>query len=295
MPGGRLAATVDDMLDVPAGTKRRYRAHLPVRALLTAILLCLVAATGMPVAPSAGALAAAGENAASWAPGVDSARRYAERRTGDVGFAIVGLDGRMDGFREERTAPAASVFKAMLLVAYLRQARDRPLHDSDRSLLGPMIRRSDNEAATRVRDIVGRRAVRRLAGDAGMRDFSWHSIWGLSRTSARDQAWFFHRFESYVPNRHDRYARRLLSSIVASQRWGVARVRPDGWKLFFKGGWGSGTGRVDHQVAFLERYGHRVSLAILTEFSPSHRYGKRTLKGVAARLLEGLPKLAPGG
>ena len=52
---------------------------------------------------------------------------------------------------------------------------------------------------------------------------------------------------------------------------------------------------MDHQVAFLERYDHRVSLAILTEFSPSHRYGKRTLEGVAARLLEGLPKLPAGG
>lgn len=29
----------------------------------------------------------------------------------------------------------------------------------------------------------------------------------------------------------------------------IALVRPLGWRLYFKGGWGSGTGWVDHQVA----------------------------------------------
>ena len=46
---------------------------------------------------------------------------------------------------------------------------------------------------------------------------------------------------------------RLLGSIVRSQRWGIARVRPPGWALYFKGGWGSGSGAVDHQVALLRR------------------------------------------
>ena len=66
---------------------------------------------------------------------------------------------------------------------------------------------------------------------------------------------------------------------------------PKGWEFYFKGGWGTGTGRVDHQVAFLEEHGRRIAVAILTEFDPSHSYGKRTLKGVAERLLRGLPRL----
>ena len=53
---------------------------------------------------------------------------------------------------------------------------------------------------------------------------------------------------------------------------------------------GLGSGRVDHQVAWLERGDHRVALAILTEYNPDPSYGKRTLEGVAARLLEGLPR-----
>jgi hypothetical protein len=220
---------------------------------------------------------------------VRAAKRYARRRQGDVRFAIVDLEGRRYDLHGGQTAPAASVFKAMLLATYLRhEARGRDLTRSDKRLLGPMIRRSDDVTATRVRDIVGPAAIRRLARAADMRRFRYHSIWGLSRTNAFDQVRFFNDYEDHLPRRHVDYARRLLSSVVPSQRWGVGRERPDGWKLFFKGGWGGATGRVDHQVAWLERGDQRVSLAILTEFNPSHEYGKRTLRGVAERLLRGL-------
>jgi hypothetical protein len=128
-----------------------------------------------------------------------------------------------------------------------------------------------------------------------MRDFRYDDYWGLSRTSPRDQARLMYRFGSLVPGRHRRYARRLLSRVVRSQRWGIARVRPRGWRLHFKGGWGSGSGRVDHQVAFLTRGKRRVAVAIFTQFNPGHRYGKRTLRGVAARLLHGLGRRKPAG
>ena len=82
----------------------------------------------------------------------------------------------------------------------------------------------------------------------------------------------------------------LLRDIVPGQRWGFGRVSlPAGWQLYFKGGWGSGPGLVDHQVALLRRGEERVALAILTTGSPSHAYGKQTLRGVAERLLRDLP------
>ena len=263
---------------------------------MAVVLLGGAAAAATPAYPSGGAPAppTVEEADQGWTPGVDRARRYAERRRGDVRFAIIGLDGRMRGVHAARTAPAASVFKAMLLVTYLRRVADRALHDRDRALLGPMIRRSDNETATRVRDIVGRRAVRRLARDASMRDFRYHRIWGLSRTSSRDQARFFAKWDRFVPKRHERYARYLLSHIVSSQSWGIAKARPEGWRLYFKGGWGGGTGRVNHQTAFLEKGRCRIAISVMTEFSPSHRYGTLTQRGVAERLLEGINR-APCG
>jgi hypothetical protein len=82
---------------------------------------------------------------------------------------------------------------------------------------------------------------------------------------------------------------------VPSQRWGLAQVIPAGWRLHFKGGWGSGTGAVDHQVGLLRRGEHRVSIAVLTTGSPSHAYGKATLRGVSARLLAGLGVIGTAG
>ena len=42
------------------------------------------------------------------------------------------------------------------MVAYLRRASDRSLTDYDKSLLAPMIRRSDNETASRIDSMLGR-------------------------------------------------------------------------------------------------------------------------------------------
>jgi hypothetical protein len=226
---------------------------------------------------------------ARWQPDVAAARAWARGRLGEVSFGVR-TEGHMYGVEVRRTVPSASVLKAMLLVAYLRQpdVRDRTLRKADRALLAPMIRWSDNVAATRVRDIVGDDGLVRLARRVGMRAFVPAAIWGLSRIDAADQTLFFLHIDRYVPRRHRATALRLLSSIVPSQRWGVAQVRPAGWALYFKGGWGSGSGAVDHQVALLRRGKRRVSVAILTTSSPSHAYGKRTLRGVAARLLGGL-------
>jgi hypothetical protein len=96
-------------------------------------------------------------------------------------------------------------------------------------------------------------------------------------------------FDRYVARRHRAFARNQLARIVPSQRWGIGRLRLPGWRLYFKGGWGSGTGAVDHQVAFLESGSARIALAVFTEGDGSHRYGKQTLYGIAARRLRGLP------
>jgi hypothetical protein len=225
----------------------------------------------------------------SWHPDVRRARDYADGRLGEVSFALR-TERRLYGADAWRPVPAASVLKAMLLVAYLRQpdVRDRHLWHADLALLAPMVRWSDNVCASRVRDLVGNPGLVRLARRVGMRYFVPASIWGMSRIDAADQTRLFLHLERFVPRRHRDTALRLLRTIVPSQRWGIARARPRGWALYFKGGWGSGSGAVDHQVALLRRGRRRLSLAIMTTGSPSHAYAKETLRGVAARLLGGL-------
>jgi hypothetical protein len=236
------------------------------------------------------ALLTAATGAQAWAPDVKAAKAYARERRGIEAFAVRTPD-RHWGYRARRTFPSASVLKAMLLVAYLRQrsVRDRPLRAAEKRLLEPMIRRSANAPASVLVTRLGARRLNRLARHAGMRRFTpVTGIWGLSRIDAEDQARFFLQIDRLVPARHRRYALHLLASVIPRQRWGIARVAPAGWRLFFKGGWGSGSGLVDHQVALLTRGGERVSVAILTYADGSHAYGKRTLRGIARRLLRGL-------
>jgi Beta-lactamase enzyme family len=233
----------------------------------------------------------AGAPPAGWTPDVGAAAALAARRTGDVSFHVRTERGRWS-HDADRSFASASVVKAMLMAAYLNrpEVRRRALRAADRRLLGPMIRRSDNAAASRVRDIVGNDPLARLAARAGMTRFVTNPVWGLTRITARDQTRLWLRFESFVAPRHRDTALALLRSIVPRQRWGFGRLRlPPGWQLHFKGGWGSGRGLVDHQVALLRRADERVAIAILTSGSPSHAYAKQTLRGVAERLLRNLP------
>ena len=231
---------------------------------------------------------------AGWKPDVRAARAYAAQREGGVSFSVRTRE-RVWGHRPRRSVNSASVIKAMLLVAYLDHpdVRGRPLRDDDRALLAPMIRYSDNDTATAVLGRVGAPALERLARRARMRDFRFSPIWGLSQITAGDQSRYFLRLPELVVRRHRAYARKLLAGIVPEQRWGIAKVRPRGWQLAFKGGWGSGTGLVSHQVALLERGRQRVAVAIMTTGSPDHEYSQQTLRGVAARLLRGLAKTKP--
>jgi hypothetical protein len=228
--------------------------------------------------------------APAWQPGVLDAEAYARTRRGQVSFSVRTACGAW-GRRQDRAVPSASVLKAMLLVAYLQRGdvRDRPLTAREKTLLSPMIRRSDNTAATRVLQRVGPQHLQRDAQRWGMRAFRVvPTPWGMSRITARDQARFWLHVDRRLPPRHRAYGLTLLRTIVPSQRWGVGRVAPRGWTLHFKGGWGSGSGAVDHQVALLTRGDERVALAILTTAQGTHVYGRATLRGIAARLLRGL-------
>ena len=251
----------------------------PARALR--FLLGPVLALALAAAP-----ACAG---AHWAPGVKAALAYAHTRQGEVRFAVR-TDEHLWGYRRTAGVHSASVVKAIFLVAYLDdpRVRGRRLRAADHRLIDPMIRRSDNTAATRVLAYVGPARVRAVARRAGMRRFRLDPVWGRSRIDASEQTLFFLHLEAQVVPRHRATALHLLRTVVTSQRWGIGRVRPDGWRLYFKGGWGAGTDLVDHQVALLRAGDDRVAVAVLTTGNPDHAYGQQTLRGVFARLLRGL-------
>lgn len=217
---------------------------------------------------------------------ISAARAFLRTRSGVNGWALIDSWGRLRGFDQTRTFVTASVVKAMLLVAYLRQIGNRMPSDSERASLGPMITVSSNDAASAIYYRVGDAALYRLAKLAGMKRFSIAGFWANARFSAEDQARFFNRIDKLVPPASRGYARGLLSSIASHQRWGFSRyAEARGFRTFFKGGWrGTGSGQLVHEAALFERKRTRLSMAVLTDGNPSHGYGTATLRGVAERI-----------
>ncbi|MEO9024774.1 MAG: serine hydrolase [Solirubrobacteraceae bacterium] len=250
-------------------------ARSPVRA--RAVRACLVPGTKRPIDQL-------------WRPDMDAALQYARGRVGDIAFAVRTAH-RFYGYRADHQEWSASVVKAMLLVTYLDlpSVRNRDLSPSEMDVLGPMIRVSDNADAQLIFNTVGQGGLAGLARRVGMSHFATNPIWGETEITARDQTRFFLHIDGFVAGRLRSYAMRLLRSISPQDRWGIGELAPKGWKLYFKGGWGYGTGLLDHQVALLVRGCSRVSIAVLTMYDGSHPYGKATLKGIFARLLRHFP------
>jgi hypothetical protein len=225
-----------------------------------------------------------------WQQRVDAAKKFASDRRGEVAFAVVDEAGKLRGYRVDERFDSASVVKAMLMVAYLRQGgvRHRGLTGADRRLLVPMIRHSANGPASEIYRRVGAHALHRIANEAHMKHFSTQAIWGLSQITASDQARFMYTLERYIPKRHRDFALRLLTRIVERQRWGIPPASPQGWRIHFKGGWApNSAGWKINQVALLTDGDRRLAVTVLTRGNPDPSYGHKTVLGVARRLLDG--------
>jgi hypothetical protein len=221
-----------------------------------------------------------------------AARAFARHRSGRVSFCVATGPHHLRGLHLTSVYRSASVVKAMLLVADLRQAhrQRRGLTGRERSLLPPMIRMSDNNAALSVYAIVGRGGLMALGRAAGMRQLAIPALFA-THISPADQSRFMFRLVKLIPQGFRGYALNLLSTIVPAQSWGIPRaLRSRGFRVYFKGGWVSG---LVNQVA-LVRYGdQRVGVAILTDRDPSMAYGERTIEGIAARLFNSIRKRLP--
>lgn len=250
---------------------------------MTAFVLLLA-----PFAPAAGAQS--GDTAAPYptSDDLDAARRFAADRRGLVSFAVIDTEGRLRGEQVNRQFVTASVVKAMLLVAYLdKLSRNRkPVTQAARRYLDPMIRVSDNHAATVIYRRVGNRGLYRVARRSGTTRFWVCCSWARAQITAADQARFFIRFDELTPSRYRSYARRLLSTVIPRQAWGIPSVARPRYTVFWKVGFRHTLrGVLVHQASLLEGRGRRFSMVVLTDGDPSFGYGVATIRGVAARLL----------
>jgi hypothetical protein len=219
---------------------------------------------------------------------VRAAASYLSGREGTQSFAVFDSREMLAGVDVHRRFHSASVVKSMLLVAYLRMlaSEHRPLSESGRALLYPMIHSSNNEAASAVLEIVGEGALDDVASLAHMTDYeAGGATWGFTEVSAADLARFFFHQDELIPRRFVGYAHWLLSTIEPSESWGIPAVARPEFEVFFKGGWLPEVEGLVNQVARLERPGIVFALAVLTKHDPSMAYGEQTIEGVTARLL----------
>ncbi|MCW2989961.1 MAG: hypothetical protein JWM73_555 [Solirubrobacterales bacterium] len=218
------------------------------------------------------------------------AQRFAAHRLGDVSFAVMRTDRRVRGLHPNRRAPSASVVKAMLLAAYLRSGR--PLTAGIRAVLDPMIRLSDNNAAQEIYRIVGASGLRGVGRAAGMRRLDTGGWLFDTGITAADQVRFFFDLERVIGRRRLGYAKHLLRTVVPWESWGIPfAARPEGWRVFFKGGWRDG---LTHQSAQLIRGRTKIAISVLTTGSPSMTYAEGTIAGIARRLVRRYASVTAG-
>jgi hypothetical protein len=261
----------------------RYAAVAVTALTLATVFAVSAASSGAPNRTGAAAERARAHRQLVSDARVRAARRYARSRAGHVAFAVLDSDGRIRGWHRTHTFPSASLSKAMLLVAVLRRQGHSPLSGWQRALLDPMIRYSDNDAASAVYRQVGGTGMLAVARAAQMHRFHDVGYWSDAVLSPADQVRLFARIDRLVPRRHRSYLRGLLRSVTHEQRWGIAAVADHrGWRIMFKGGWRTG---LANQAALIEHGGGRVALSVLTDDDPSQEYGIQTIQGVAQRLI----------
>lgn len=219
------------------------------------------------------------------AKAVAAARAWISGRDGEAVFAVVDTNGQpAGGYREHEPVQLASLAKAILLVASLR---DDPTPDTaTEATLTKMITESDNGAASTIFGRVGAKGMRAVAKVAGLDDYEQGSGWVDTRDSAADQASLFWQLESLVPAAGRTFARRLLADVTPMQRWGIpAAAGPEGWTSYHKSGWLGMDNKLMVQAAWLEKGKKRWALAVMSDENPTRSYGWDTEKGVTGLLL----------
>lgn len=186
---------------------------------------------------------------------------------------------------------AASAIKATILGALLRMAQEqhRQLTATERRLAALMITQSDNNAATALWNEVGMRRMQHFLNLAKMKQTRLAAAWGLSLLTAHDEVLLLKllsRRNRILSLSSRRYARYLMSHVVASQRWGVPAGAPAGVTVHIKNGWlpypVSNDWEINSIGFFTARHPRRVYIiAMLTHNNPTMGYGIETIEDAA--------------
>jgi beta-lactamase class A len=199
------------------------------------------------------------------------------------------------GLSGGRQFDSASVVKVTILAALLRQAgaRHRSLTSHKKSLAWRMITRSDNTAATRLWNDIGRYRLQRFLYLAKMSQtvLGPGGYWGLTKITARDETrllWLLIRPNPVLSTPERRYGLSLMAHVIASQRFGVPAGAPAGFTVHVKNGWlpvpTATAPWYVNSIGCFTRGRESYSIVVLTHGTrarPSMAYGVTTIEDVA--------------
>ncbi|WP_030418110.1 serine hydrolase [Streptomyces sp. NRRL F-5065] len=288
------------------GTRTRRRPRvLPSAALILALVLALLGAAGAGTAGVAGRVLPAARavssapNRAGGEVAVDGTAKAAADRDARLARAMASVpvpkgaemsvavldpaSGSSATYGAGRFE-TASIVKVDILAALLLRARDegRALTAEERTRAAAMIQRSDNDAASALwRTIGGAGGLDAANARFGLTGTSAgaNGLWGLTRTTARDQITLLRQVfvaEGSLLDADARaYAGGLMGRIAEGQRWGVSAAA-DGSAWALKNGWlrRSTTGLwVVDSVGRVTSGGREVLVAVLTRGGATEEAG----------------------
>jgi hypothetical protein len=161
-------------------------------------------------------------------------------------FSVAVLDkktGQLYAYRGTEKYDTASIVKAQILACMLLHAQDadRDPTSGEMALAKPMIRLSDNNAATSLFQHVGARSgVTKCNKRLGLTQTVVNSSWGLTRTTADDQVKLLSELvdtKGPLDAGSRKTAFTLMSTVSSAQDWGIPSIGKPGEITTVKNGW----------------------------------------------------------
>ncbi|GAB1821888.1 serine hydrolase [Herbidospora sp. RD11066] len=220
-------------------------------------------------------------------------RRYLAKRPGRTSITVEDLEAkRVFRFNSREVLPTASVAKVDILMALLLEERWDGLPKSVRADAGIMIRVSDNKAADRLWERIGREGgltsanrtfgLKRTTAVPGMCVDLY--CWGITRTTTDDQV----RLLKYLPELDDgAVVTRLMRQVVREQKWGVSAGACAGERVALKNGWLKHVANDLWAITSVGLVADRYAVAVLTEDNATSEAGIAKVEGLVKTVLAG--------
>ena len=201
--------------------------------------------------------------------------------------------------RRGQRVTTASVVKLEIMAAALLRAQDqgRGLTEWEQSRIKPMMHSSDDPAASALWvNLGGGRAMSDYGTRLGLHaTIETEPKWGLTSTTAEDQAAFVHRLlqTDLVQPGPRGYAWWQMRNVRGDQRWGISRGVPGDWEYGLKNGFFDSTccgWRVNSVGYVADPEGGGYSIAVLSDGWRSLDQGIPMVEAVAAQVSGTLTK-----